>query len=342
MATWQHNKSLEKVREMMLETGIPNAFINRLNLTALTKPLLRSEVGAVTKKLWERQVQEFVAANPGIQIEASPNLLKQLSQTFFTADQGGRSVRKILEDKVGALLTYALLHTDADYANLSPYKVVVDLADSASRKAYDFIGTPVRKVLFRAAVYKSDQLIDTEQLDVTEVSPARIAMNQRDARITAFHEAGHALANLEEISQERVSFITIRGGSNGKIKYLGYARYEPVSTSPQANPTIEQVVVQIARMYAGSKAQQMAGFPRDAGWAQDLLMMRSLATQALTVWGLDPALAAVTVSGDGFPHVHGAAGCDAGCASQKPLPPRRSARRAALDAALASRSRRRC
>lgn len=302
METWKLNRSQERVRQIMVAAGIPNAFTNRPNVISLTKPLLSTETAFVAQKLWERQIKNFVEANPGIEIVAGKGLTEQMAKSFFTADQGGRSVRKILEDKVGSLILYSLMNVDANLANLKGYKVVINLTDSAPGKPYRLSKNFKRAVEMTAEVYKDGQLIHTEKMDLTAITPEKVLPNKDYVRAIAFHEAGHAVANLEEVTGQRVRFISVRGGNTGQIQYYGYASYESVDTT---NIDHQQLVARIARLYAGRKAQEMAGYPADAGWAQDLEQMRKLATLYLVKWGLDPEFRAIEVNEKGEAVVSG-------------------------------------
>lgn len=304
LETWKRNNSPDAVRELMRRAGIPNAFINRMDVISLTKPLLSHEVAVITKTLWDKQIRAFNELYRGVQIEPEAGLLEQLSKTFFTADQGGRGVRKILENKIGGLLLYALMNSDADLMNLHGTKLRVGLRDSASSKAYISTKNP-RTVVFRVQVEKEERVVHTELLDVTKISPRQILLNQTNARLTAFHEAGHAVANLIEITGERMGFITIRGGSTGTTDYYGYARYEPIAGREGGNYTREQVIALMARMQAGRIAQQMAGHAPDAGWSEDLKQIRTLGTEYLLRFGLERDFLALRVDKEGNPVMSG-------------------------------------
>jgi ATP-dependent Clp protease ATP-binding subunit ClpA len=328
LSVWRKCKTQEEVREIMRSSGIPNAFVNRLGVIALTKPLLKSEVEFVTKKLWSRQLREFLAMYPGLEVEPTPQFMAQLARVFFTADQGGRSVRKVLENSVGAILLRSLLDADVDLSNLRGIKMVVDLSDTTPSRPFRPVGFE-RSVLFSTQVFKTASgggaqnvaggaVVDTEaggnngreliysgRLDMTHLAPQILLQNKIEARTTAYHEAGHAVANQEDKTGAGISFITIRGGSMGKLKFLGYARYEELKSHVGVNPNRESVVASIAKSYAGRKAQEMAGFPADAGWAKDLEQIRGLATRYLMEWGLDFDFIGLPLDGNGRPMVGG-------------------------------------
>ena len=92
-----------------------------------------------------------------------------------------------------------------------------------------------------------------------------------------------------EITGEKVSYITIRGGTSGsgsqKVRFLGYARTKRVDG--YSSPTYAMVVGQIARIAAGSIAEVMAGHPMTAGWSDDLSKIRALAKSAIIKFGFD-------------------------------------------------------
>ncbi|MFN7262484.1 MAG: hypothetical protein ACK5UJ_01590, partial [Pseudobdellovibrionaceae bacterium] len=118
-----------------------------------------------------------------------------------------------------------------------------------------------------------------------------------DSRAIAIHEAGHAIVNIPELTGQRLTHLTIIGtGDMG-----GYARYEDVQVKSQAF-TMEKLVAEVARVLAGSRAQQMDGQPLDAGWAQDLKRARELISHSILEYGLVPELHGVLYR-EGKPHL---------------------------------------
>jgi hypothetical protein len=286
---WKELKSPDKVRAMLLEAGFPNALLNRLNMMMLFKPLLSNEIHAVTEKLWQRKVQAFESENPSIDIVAAPGMLDRLSEVFFTAAEGGRSVRKTIDNNFTALITYALLRSNVDLESPKPLRILVDLDVNGPAKPYRTSAAPERSIVFKANLFKANKSVYEEKIDLTKSAPPLVLHNSKSALIAAFHEAGHAVVNDQEKTGMRFAYATIRGGQMGKIKYLGYARNEELEnlSNVNINPDHERVVYRIANLWAGRKAQELAGYKVDAGWRNDLLKIRKLASDYFLDWGLD-------------------------------------------------------
>jgi ATP-dependent Clp protease ATP-binding subunit ClpA len=304
LKTYQDESDPDKVREKLRKAGIPNAFLNRMDMIALTKPLLKSEIEGVTKKLWLEQKANFAKLYPGLEIEAGPNLLQQVGETFFTADQGGRASRKVLEGKVGAAISKAIVFSKINAHDLSGTRIVVNLEDNATKKAYA-ASNRKRAVNINVQLFVHNELIYSNSHNVTRTAPQQILLNPKAATKVSFHEAGHAVGNDEDLTEEGVEFITIRGGSTAKIKYYGYARYDQLQKSNDANINRQIVIAKIARLYAGTLSQQMAGFPKDSGWTNDLEQIKKLGTEYLTTWGLEDELLGTPLSHEGKSTLNG-------------------------------------
>lgn len=304
VSTWEEYNRPDKVRALLREAQLPNAFVNRVNLLLLMKPLLPDEVELVGKKLFHQQMRQFVESNPGLQISYDEAFFKTLVRVFYSPDQGGRSVRKALDTGIFSLVGLALLKAGVDEARLAKTQVHLKLTDTASAKPYLVRGRPSRMVTLQAEIRLAGELQLIETIDLTQVAERQVLMPSKTAKITAYHEAGHAIANDPTLTGERVAFVTIRGGSTGELDYYGYARYE-VLPSDGSSLDRQQVVARIARLWAGRKAQELAGFSADAGWSDDLKKIRKLASRYLTEWGLEREFIALPVDGEGKPLISG-------------------------------------
>jgi ATP-dependent Clp protease ATP-binding subunit ClpA len=302
LATWNRYRDPSQAREILRQAGIPNAFINRMLVTLFLKPMLKSEVPRIVQKLWNENISGFLDANPGLQINMAPGCLERMSQVFFTADQAGRSVRKVMEKEVTATIMKALLYPGVQIP-LQKVRIDFDMVDNATSKPYVTQNTPAREVQFMAQLLQNGQEIHTEVLDATPSVAPQILQNVEGAVLVGFHEAGHAVVNDSSVTGEEVSFISLRGGKFGDLTYLGVAMYEKVLNGRTRNPDRNKAVLMIARYWAGRKAQELAGFEPDAGWKEDLKEMRIIAQNYLLKWGLDDDFEALPVNDNGEPQL---------------------------------------
>lgn len=304
LSTWKQENRPENVRAILRESHLPNAFINRVNLLLLMKPLLKDEVRQVAQKLLQVQLRSLMDANPGLNITLSHDFLNKLTHAFFSADQGGRSVRKALETGITGALGISLLKSGVFTDGRSKVTLHLDLFDNHTNKAYLPKFHPEREVLLVTEVFENQKSQWRESFNLTEVAEKQILLSAYEAKRTAFHEAGHAVANDPDQTKMRVTYITIRGGSTGTLNYYGYARYTPVGNEG-GNIDRSQTLARIASLWAGRKAQELAGFSADAGWGDDLRKIRQLAASYLTTWGLDRDFISLPVDKDGKPLIEG-------------------------------------
>lgn len=309
LTAWRNNRSESQVEKMLTDKGMPEALIGRASLWSLTKPLLSYEVDAVTRKLWTNAVADFTRENPGVKITVADTFYKNLSRAFFSSARGARSLRKVLDRRLGALLFHSLRSSGAIESNLNGSELQISIDDNFINRAFRNKGTPPRSVAFVSKLVRGGKVVGESTLDATEMASPQVLMNGKDALLTAIHEAGHAVVNIPEVTGERVAFITIRGGrtqQNGQeMNYYGYARYDQVP-GESVNLNREKTILRIARYWAGRKAQELAGYTADTGWSQDLQQIRHLATQYLTTWGLDDQLIGLPLDKNGEAIAQGA------------------------------------
>jgi ATP-dependent Clp protease ATP-binding subunit ClpA len=304
LSTWKQHNNPEEMRRILRESYIPNAFINRINSILLMKPLLKNEVRLVAEKLLHAQVKALVQVNPGLSVTLSENFLDKLTQAFYSPDQGGRSVRKAFDSGITGAIGITLLRSGLNTEKLSGVKLHLDIQDNQTHKPYLLSHQPDREVLLVAEVYKRNKLIYEEKTNLTDIAEKQVLLSGYHAKSVAFHEAGHAVVNDPLVTQEKVSYITIRGGRDGSLIFYGYARYEPIN-SESGSLDHQKIVARIARLWAGRKAQELAGFKPDIGWFNDLGKIRYLASSYLTTWGLDKEFIGLPLDSEGKPKIPG-------------------------------------
>ncbi len=303
LAIWKENNAREKVRDMLVDAGVPEAFLNRMADLILFKPLTRSEMDFVVKKLLTERVRKIEAQYPGVRVQYAANFIRQLADSFFLSERGGRSVRDIIEDRLPAAITFAFLESDLDLQNpgaLRGLSLQLSMSDNLTAKPYVRSGAPERLVTVNVRLARGRKVLAKRFLDLTEFAAAKKLMHIKEAAATAYHEAGHAVVNDPAITGEKLVYVSIVGGKMKDTEYLGYARYDKIP-GHQNLPTRASVVIRIGQLYAGSLAQAMAGYPQDAGWSNDLEKIRRIATQALLDWGFEKSLLSVRVDKDGRP-----------------------------------------
>ncbi|MCC6276648.1 MAG: AAA family ATPase [Oligoflexia bacterium] len=300
MAVWKRHNSRAGVRELLRDSGVPEPFLGRMSDILLYKPVIREDAIQITKKLLDAQIGRFQQQHVGLRISYDEAFLKRFAETFFTQDQGGRSLRSVLDERLGAVITMALLDMGYDPATLKGTELKLSISDNVEKRPFVTSRTPERHVILNVAMSQIGSPVKTTSQDLTEYASERVLMTLEGARGVAFHEAGHALVNEPSITGQKLAHVTIIGGSHQKIKYYGYARYDRIE-GHYSNPTRESVIVQIAQLYGGTVAQTMAGHPKDAGWTNDYEQISLIARRYLTEWGLDKELLGIQLDKEGRP-----------------------------------------
>ncbi len=304
---WKSKNREEFIHEMLIESGVPEALIGRLATVILTKPLLRSDLKPIAEKILKEKIRPLETQYRGLKISYGPEVLNSLAESFFTHGRGVRSIRTVVEKRFGSAIQMALFKSGMDLNNLDGVNLELKIEDNKSQAPYRNKNAEERKVHVVVAITKKEGSnitpIFSRKVDLTEFAQEQVLMKYDEAWLTAIHEAGHAVANVPDITGEKVAYITIRGGTSGtgsqKIRYLGYARTRLVDG--YVSPDHAKVVGQIARIAAGNVAEVMSGNAMTGGWSDDLLKIRRLAKAALINYGFDPRFHGIQIDGDGNP-----------------------------------------
>ncbi len=293
LAIWNKNKSSSNVRTILRRSGVPEAFLGRMADIILTKPLLKSEVVRVTLKILGEQTQEFRAKN--LEIKFDESFIQDVSNKFFTQDQGARSIRNLIEFRVKSAITQLVIRANG-IANLHGKTVYLSVADNQVDRTYIRSSDPERSVILKATLDPKDANSLTVTLDATEFVSKINLQTKKELLRTAYHEAGHAAVNNPSATGESMAMITVIG----QDEYLGYARYDEIRGQAQAQ-TEQRTTSQLARLLAGQIAERLAGFQQSAGWRNDLEKARRLATDYILEWGMGENMAALQIDEKGKP-----------------------------------------
>ncbi len=304
MAIWKSNNKKETLKQMLREAGIPEAFIGRMADLILAKPLTLDSMKKITLKFLNPIIESYKVQ--GLNVTYDDSLLLRFAETFFAQSTGARSVRSVFEMRLKSFIAQAHWFALEKGYKGKPMNLRFELSDNLPSSAFIDDLTYRRKVVIKVILESEGQVVKEIERDVTDFAPKRTRLSKQQAVTTAVHEAGHAATNDPEISQQKLRFLTIMGADD----MLGYAGYEKLSEDVYAlNGTRAVAVSNMARMLAGQRAAQLAGFSPDEGWSSDIEKARRTAYHHLVVGG-DPehnTLLALPVSEDGKPMVIGKA-----------------------------------
>ena len=210
MNIWNDNKDTSKVRKLLSDAGVPEAFINRMAEVFLMKPLMRHEIGYIVNKMTNDKTREWEEQHTGAKITFAPNFKDDLGKIFFSQDQGGRSVRKVLDDRITALINGSLIKVGAyPTGSTEGLEIHLSISDNKSKRPYRRKNSPVRKVELHVTISRNGSVIYEDKLDATKQADFSLILDPQRAAQVAFHEASHAVMNIEKVTGEQLAFITL-------------------------------------------------------------------------------------------------------------------------------------
>ncbi|MEV6583454.1 ATP-dependent zinc metalloprotease FtsH [Streptomyces sp. NPDC051582] len=176
----------------------------------------------------------------------------------------------------------------------------VDLS-AVARRTPGFTGADLSNVLNEAALLtaRSDRkLIDNymldEAIDRVVAGPQKRTriMSDREKKITAYHEGGHALVAAASPNSDPVHKITIL--SRGRA--LGYTMVLP--DEDKYSTTRNEMLDQLAYMLGGRAAEELVFHDPTTGAANDIEKATATARAMVTQYGMTERLGAIKFGGD--------------------------------------------
>lgn len=176
----------------------------------------------------------------------------------------------------------------------------VDLA-AVARRTPGMTGADLANVLNEAALLtaRSDQkLVDNKALDeaidrvVAGPQKRTRIMSDKEKKITAYHEGGHALVAAASPNSDPVHKITIL--SRGRA--LGYTMVLP--DEDKYSTTRNEMLDQLAYMLGGRAAEELVFHDPTTGAANDIEKATNVARAMVTQYGMTERLGAIKFGGD--------------------------------------------
>ncbi|KMO99793.1 ATP-dependent zinc metalloprotease FtsH [Streptomyces roseus] len=176
----------------------------------------------------------------------------------------------------------------------------VDLS-AVARRTPGFTGADLSNVLNEAALLtarSNRKLIDNHMLDeaidrvVAGPQKRTRIMSDREKKITAYHEGGHALVAAASPNSDPVHKITIL--SRGRA--LGYTMVLP--EEDKYSTTRNEMLDQLAYMLGGRAAEELVFHDPTTGAANDIEKATATARAMVTQYGMTERLGAIKFGGD--------------------------------------------
>jgi cell division protease FtsH len=227
--------------------------------------------------------------NEGIVVMAATNRLDMLDPALIRPGRFDRHIEVMLPD-ISAREKILNLHL-----RNKPLSQDADIKSLAHKTAY-FSGAKLESLVNEAAILacKEDSgYINSEHLDKAFIIVVaghekmnREGIKERDKKITAYHEAGHALISMLVLPQDKVSKVTIIPSTKGAG---GYTLSIPEDNMYQ---TMEYLKNRIMVLLGGRAAEEII-FGKEAittGAYSDLQHSTNLITKMVTEYGMGEAL----------------------------------------------------
>jgi hypothetical protein len=281
LSAWESANDEQSLEAILRESGWQEALVGRLRGSMfLFKPLTQTYKDDIAKKEIDRVLEDFGSTIGLDDVAFHPNFLKILNDAFFSHSSGARSMNLMIKKTIPALLT-EVLSSDVDLTSGRDIKFRFTLSDNY-HGVYSFSGArpPKRSVLLTLDLIKADGAESAFTRDVSHFANKKVLRSVQDMRRTAFHEAGHVVANDATLTNKGFDFVTIVGAGD----FLGYARFKSLDhVGPLSR---DAIVASVASLLAGRAAEMMMGFSPDAGWSSDWEQARLTAVTAIKKYGL--------------------------------------------------------
>jgi len=204
----------------------------------------------------------------------------------------GRFDRQIAVDRPDMMGRHQILQVHAKGKPMTP---AVDLM-AVARRTPGFTGADLANVLNEAALLTARagaRLIDDSALDeaidrvIAGPQKRTRLMNEKEKKITAYHEGGHALVAASLLHTDPVTKVTIlpRG------RALGYTMVLP--TDDKYSTTRNELLDQLAYALGGRVAEELVFHDPTTGASNDIEKATAIARKMITQYGMSERVGAI-------------------------------------------------
>ncbi len=289
LSIWKQFSHPNKVRQLLRKSFVPEPFIGRLADLILMKPLTSKIAEKISDKFLVNLLSQFDAEK--FNFEITEEFIQKLSTTFYTQDQGARSIETLVGTHLYSAILKSINWINKEQ-NHSSFKIRFSIMDNLDGQIFLPAHFTERQIVFQVAVLnENNEVVQSSEKDLTGYADPINLMTEAEATRVAYHEAGHAVVNEEAVTQQRLSFLTIKGRGN----YLGYARYEDIPG--HAAMTEQRMIHILSSILAGSAAQHLAGYPPDTGMRADIEQAKKLIQSFVDSGALPELIFAVAEAG---------------------------------------------
>ena len=230
--------------------------------------------------------------NSGVIVLAATNRPDVLDPALLRPGRFDRQVVLDLPDMEGR---FQILNVHAKKVKISPD---VDLHVIA-RGTAGFSGADLANLLNEAAILATRRNLDAIGLPELEESRDKVMwgkerrsrkLTDKTRRLTAYHEAGHALLNIHLKHTEPLHKVTIipRGMAMGATMFL--------PAHDTYNITYNQAIDNMAMGMGGRAAEKIVFEDVSSGASMDLRQATEMARRMICEWGMDPNIGPVSFS----------------------------------------------
>ncbi|MBL7665006.1 MAG: AAA family ATPase [Bacteriovoracaceae bacterium] len=292
-AIYEEINKRQVANQILLQSGFSEPLVARVDIIVIMGPATQKSRELTLNKFLKNTEKTFIEAHKikGFKISEETNRIA--AEIFYSHEEGARKLRRFGESAISADVGTALLDMKK-FGPINGAEVEISVSDSYYNKWYFEGDRPEkRKVTLTLKVTLSDGQSKTFESNVLDNADKHTLVNRDEITLVAFHEAGHAIMNAEELTGQSLRTITVRS----KGDYLGYAGFKP--TDAKHMTSRQDIVARLGRVLGGREAEIMfarnyLGISAETaieeiisdGASQDLRMAHDLAVKAIAGGGL--------------------------------------------------------
>lgn len=286
----QVTKNQARVNQILIDAGIPKAFLGRLGFVTLMRPALSGVRKLIAEKLLTEWKKDIEAAQP-FDIIFEEGFIEEMAELMFAPEEGARSIIKFLDKYAGRAVGGTVEQYDWDELLENGLRgeihvgLDVDKTDNPfyEDKPYQNKAKITVKGLLNGAV------LTNREVDFTASAAFTPQAHLQDATDTAFHEMGHAVTSFPEVTGKKLVKINVVPEKIGDMSTLGYAQY---TDSPvKGKNTRKWFIHMLAGLLGGSEAERIfSSRPMNAGRSNDVEKAGKIARKLVLEHHLIPEL----------------------------------------------------
>ena len=251
-------------------SGLPEALIGRIGDIVYTAPQSKDGKAAIANKFLNNERTSQALAN-NIEITYTPKFVAQLGEVFYTDNEGGRSIEKLVSKDISSTILGMLINSPIEFNPdaKSKHSFELSIQDNFKSQIVPNAQTFKRKIVVVIKHKVDAKLVQTNKLDLSDkASPVAVISNE-NARSNSIYVASMAILLMAKAPEINISYLSLLQANSERGDFsIANNRFNK-----------NQKLTLIQAYLSGLAALELSNLEADSNWSYYLSQARQLAQE---------------------------------------------------------------